>query len=292
MFTLFRNDFLLSIFLLVLNPIFWHSASAQMPTVNTTQHSAPQRIISLAPHITEMVFSAGAGDRLVGVVAYSDYPKAALDIAIIGGYQAVNIEKIIQLNPDLILAWKTGNRSADIEKLEKLGFTIGYSNPRKLTDISKEIRHYGQLFETQSQANRVASQLEQILQSLKRKQSQLKPVKAYYQIWNHPLMTINGEQFISQAINLCGAQNIFANLPMLVPEVSIESVMKADPEVILLGGLKKMQQGWLKDWQKWGMISAVKNAHIYPLQADTFQRPTARLINGIDDLCEIIDQAR
>lgn len=292
MLTLFRNGFLLRIFLVVLTSFVWHSATAQKPTVDSSKHSVPQRIISLAPHITEMVFSAGAGDRLVGVVSYSDYPKAALDIPIIGGYQAVNIEKIIQLKPDLILAWKTGNRSSNIEQLKKMGFPIIYSKPQKLSDIAKEIRRFGQLFQTQSHANLMASQLEQTLQALESKQSQLKPVKAYYQIWNHPLMTINGKQFISQAMNLCGAQNIFSDLPMLVPEVNIESVMKADPEVILLGGLKKMQQGWLKDWQKWGMISAVKNAHIYRLQADTFQRPTARLINGIDSLCAIIDQAR
>lgn len=260
--------------------------------ITDTKTIAPQRIISLAPHITEMIFSAGAGERLVGVVSYSDYPKAALDITNIGSYQAINIEKIIQLNPDIIIAWQTGNRSKDIEKLAQLGFTIRYSNPHTLSDIPQEIRRYGQVFQTQSQANNVADQLEQKLQRLQKAQTKLKTIKAYYQIWHKPMMTINGEQFISHALNLCGAKNIFADLAVLTPEISIESVIERDPQVILLGGQKAMQQAWLKDWQKWHNISAIKNQHIYTLNADTFQRPTARLINGIDGLCEIIDQAR
>lgn len=276
---------------IALSLVVVESAFAQIPDTTSIKKPVPQRIISLSPHVTEMIFSAGAGDRLVGVVSYSDFPKAAQNITNIGSYQSINIEKIIQLNPDMIIAWQTGNQSKDIEKLTQLGFTIRYSNPHKLSDIPKEIRRFGKIFQTESQANKVANKLEQKLQTLKTNQSKLQPVSAYYQIWNKPMMTINGKQFISQALDLCGAHNIFNELPSLTPQISIESVIKRNPQVILLGGQKAMQQAWLKDWQKWPNISAVQNQHIYTLNADTFQRPTARLINGIEGLCNIINQA-
>lgn len=258
----------------------------------SSSQTTPQRIISLAPHITEMLFSAGAGDKVVGVVAYSDFPKAALNIDSVGSYQAINLEKIILLNPDLIIAWKSGNRLKDIEKLEQLGFKIIYSEPYKLTDIPKEVRGFGEQLGTQITANAVADALEDKLQSLIQTYQTKPKVSAYYQIWNAPLMTINGEQSISQAMSICGAENIFADLPLLTAEVSIESVIQRNPDAILLGGQKQMQQGWLKAWQKWPTISAVKNQQIYLLKADNFQRPTARLIESIEGLCHKIDQVR
>ena len=254
--------------------------------------TAPQRIISLAPHITEMLFSAGAGDKIIGVVAYSDFPQAALDIDSVGSYQGINIEKIILLNPDLIIAWKGGNRLKDIEKLKQLGFKVVYSKPYKLYDIPKEIRAFGEQLGTQVTANTLADALENKLQSLIKTYHTQSKVSAYYQIWNTPLMTINGEQFISQAMSICGAENIFSDLPILAAEVSIESVIQRNPDAILLGGQKQMQQGWLQAWQKWPAIGAVKNQHIYLLKADNFQRPTARLIESIEGLCQKIDQVR
>jgi len=261
-------------------------------TTSANSETAPHRVISLAPHITEMLFSAGAGNKVVGVVAYSDYPKAALQIESVGSYHAINIEKIVQLNPDLIIAWKTGNRLKDIEKLHQLGFKVLYSEPNKLSDIPKEIRVFGQLLETQKTANPVANHLEHTLQSLRLTNQNKATVRAYYQIWNAPMMTINGQQFISQAMEVCGAQNIFADLPTLAAEVSIESILAKNPQVILLGGLQAVQQSWLQDWKKWITIQAVKNQQIYLLNSDTFQRSTARLIEGIEGLCQKIDQVR
>jgi iron complex transport system substrate-binding protein len=239
-----------------------------------------------------MLFSAGAGDKIVGVVAYSDFPKAALAIESVGSYHAINMEQIILLNPDLIIAWKGGNRLKDIEKLQQLGFKILYSEPYKLTDIPQEIRNLGKRLHTQTTANRVATHLENKLQSLIETYQEKPIITAYYQIWNRPLMTINGAQSISQAMNICGAKNVFADLPMLAAEVSIESVIQQNPDSILLGGKKEMQQGWLKEWQKWPTINAVKNQQIFLLDADNFQRPTARLIESIDGLCQKIDQVR
>lgn len=262
-------------------------------TLSTVQaQTSTQRVVSLAPHITEMLFSAGAGDKVVGVVAYSDYPKAALEIASVGSYHAINIEKVIQLNPDLIIAWKTGNRLKDIEKLQQLGFKIIYSEPYKLSDIPKEIRLFGEILNTQTTANAVAERLDKQLENLAKSYASKSKVKVFYQVWNAPIITINGQQFISQAMQLCGGENVFADLPTLASEVSIESVVTQNPQVILLGGAKNVQQAWLKEWQKWTTIQAVKNQQVYLLNADTFQRSTERLIDGIDGLCKTIDQAR
>lgn len=254
--------------------------------------SAPQRIISLAPHVTEMLFSAGAGDKIVGVVAYSDFPPAALGIEKIGSYNAINLEKIILLNPDLIIAWKGGNGLKDVEKLQQLGFKIAYSDPYQLTDIPQEIRDFGELLQTQATANAVAEGLENTLHSLKSRYHAKTKVTAFYQIWNAPMMTINGKQSISQALNLCGATNIFTDLPVISAEVSIESVIERNPDTILLGGLKQMQQDWLASWQKWPTIQAVHRQQIHLLDADTFQRPTQRFIEGIEGLCQLLDLVR
>lgn len=271
--------------------------SLSVALVTTTQAKAednkvPERIISLAPHVTEMLFSAGAGDKVVGVVAYSDFPETALSIESVGSYNAINIEKIIQLNPDLIIAWRSGNRTRDIEKLEQLGFNIAYSEPYQLTDIVQEIRLFGQQLNTQTQADAVAERLENILSKLQQSYQHKTKVTAFYQIWNSPLMTINGNQFISQALTLCGAENVFAGLPVLAGEVSVESVIEKNPDTILLGGEQAVQQGWLTDWQRWHTLSAVKNSQIHLLNADTFQRPTERFIDGIEGLCQLIDQTR
>lgn len=271
--------------------------SLSVALVTTTQAKAednkvPERIISLAPHVTEMLFSAGAGDKVVGVVAYSDFPETALSIESVGSYNAINIEKIIQLNPDLIIAWRSGNRTRDIEKLEQLGFNIAYSEPYQLTDIVQEIRLFGQQLNTQTQADAVAERLENTLSKLQQSYQHKTKVTAFYQIWNSPLMTINGNQFISQALTLCGAENVFAGLPVLAGEVSVESVIEKNPDTILLGGEQAVQQGWLTDWQRWHTLSAVKNSQIHLLNADTFQRPTERFIDGIEGLCQLIDQTR
>lgn len=260
--------------------------------IKADQKKIPERVISLAPHVTEMLFSAGAGDKIVGVVAYSDFPEAALSIESVGSYNAINIEKIIQLNPDLIIAWRSGNRTRDIEKLEQLGFKVAYSEPYQLLDIVNEIRFLGEQLNTQTHANAVAERLENQLTRLQQSYQHKTKISAFYQIWNAPLMTINAKQFISQALAICGAENVFAGLPVLAGEVSVESVIDKNPDTILLGGEKAVQQGWLKDWQRWHTVNAVKNSQIHLLNADTFQRSTERLIDGIEGLCQLIDQTR
>lgn len=251
-----------------------------------------KRIISLAPHLTEMVYSAGAGDKLVGVVSYSDYPEAAKQLPIVGGHHALNLEAIIALKPDLILGWKSGNRLQDLERLKVLGLNVAETEITTLNDIPDLIERIGQLSGTQRIAVTEARSLRQLLASLQRNYASKPAVSVFYQIWDQPLITMGKAQFISQGIELCGGQNIFSDLPSLTAEVAVETVLLRNPDVILLGGQKSFQQAWLQSWQSYPTLEAVKRQQIYLMDNDLYQRPTARFIRALKPLCEILDQAR
>lgn len=255
-------------------------------------HDNYYRIISLAPHITEMLYSAGAGDKLVGVVQYSDYPTEALSLPIIGSYNGINLEAIIALKPDLIVGWKEGNQQKDLKRLQSFGIPVWATEVRSLKDIPKQIQHFGEQVGKPDQAIKIANRLENELNRIQKNYRNRPKIRTFYQIWNNPFITINDKQFIGQAIQLCGGQNIFHDLPLLSAEVSLESVISNNPQVILLGGRKSMQAVWKEDWQKWPSISAVKNNQVHRLNADLFQRPTARMIMALEDLCLTIDHAR
>ncbi len=274
--------------------LFVSSPFTQAGEQTTDQISSPpyQRIISLAPHITEMLYSAHAGDKIVGVVSYSDYPKEALSKPIIGGYNAINLEKIIQLNPDLILGWTSGNRPKDIQRLKELGFHVELFDVKALEDIPERIEQLGQLAGDAKKAQQTAQTLREMLTKVRQTYQNRTPVTSFYQIWHQPIITMNGDQFISQAIAACGAQNIYHDLPKLTASIGLESLFKRNPQLFLLGGQASFQQDWLKFWQKYPNLKAVKNQQIYLLNNSHYQRPTARLVHALESLCLKIDQAR
>ncbi|AZR82309.1 cobalamin-binding protein [Thiomicrospira sp. S5] len=251
-----------------------------------------QRIISLAPHLTEQVYSAGAGDKLVGVIDYSDYPDAAKTLPSVGNFAHLNIEKIVALKPDLILAWQSGNRMKDLDKLKQLGLNVWTTDTHRLSDIPRQIRAIGQRAGTESQAIPAAQALEQTLATLKSRYQNAPEIRVFYQIWAKPYITINRDQFISQGIALCHGRNVFGNLPSLSGEVSLESILKADPQVILLGGYPEKQTFWQQAWQKIPGLTAVEKHQIYPMVSDWLQRPTARFINALPEVCQTLDKAR
>ncbi|QBZ82984.1 Vitamin B12-binding protein [Hydrogenovibrio crunogenus] len=256
-------------------------------------NAAPyERVITLSPHLTEMVYSAGAGSKLVGAIAYSNYPASAKTLPIVGTYNALNLEKIIQLKPDLILAWQSSNQSKVLERLQQLGFKVELFEPRKLSDIPRDIKRIGTLLNTSQIADALANRLMSTLTTVKRQYQELTKIRFFYQIWDDPMMTVNGQVFISQAIETCGAENIFAQQKILAPEVDTESVLKRNPDVILLGGETAVQKTWYQNWLKWPQINAVKNKQIYLINTNHFQRPTARLIHHLPDLCQRIHNAR
>ncbi len=251
-----------------------------------------QRIISLAPHVTELLFAAGAGDRVVGVVSYSNFPPAAAQLPIVGGYQSLNLEAILALKPDLLVAWKSGNMQIHVERLVDLGIPVFYSEPRQLGDIATNLERLGHLAGTADKADTAAQQFRQRLRVLTQRYAGQTPLRTFYQIWHQPLMTINGEHLISQVITLCGGLNIFAELSTLAPSVDREAVLRADPEVIIASGMAKQQPEWLDDWRQWSQLTAARLNQLYFIEPDLIQRHTPRILDGADIMCRQLAEAR
>ncbi|MBL0283451.1 MAG: cobalamin-binding protein [Zoogloea sp.] len=251
-----------------------------------------KRIVSLAPHITEMLFAAGAGDRVVGAVQYSDYPEAARKIARVGGYTSVDMEKVAALKPDLVVAWKSGNRGAHLDKLRALGIPVFINEPRRIDDVARSIAQLGKLAGTDSAGEAAAQAFRKRHAALAAKYSARPPVRIFYEAWNRPLMTINGEHLISDVIRLCGGDNVFAKLPMLAPTIDAEAVLAAMPEVIVASGMGEGRPEWLDDWRKWTKLPAVAQGNLFFIPPDQIQRHTPRILDGAERLCGQLDEAR
>ncbi|NOY67775.1 MAG: cobalamin-binding protein [Gammaproteobacteria bacterium] len=251
-----------------------------------------RKIVSLAPHTTELLFAAGAGQWVVGAVNFSDYPLAAKSIARVGGYQSLDYEKIITLQPDLVVAWQSGNRPANIEKLKKMGIPVFVTEARKLDDIPVLLEKISRLTDTQAQAKKIINQYQQHLSSLRRLNLDKKKISVFFQIWQHPLMTVNSEHLINQVINLCGGVNIFTDMKMLSGSVGIEDILLKNPEVIMINGRDERFKNWGSSWSKWKKITAVKNNHVFQVNPDTMSRHSPRILSGADEVCGILDSVR
>ncbi len=249
-----------------------------------------QRIISLAPHVTEQLFAIGAGAQVVGAVDYSDYPEAAKLIPRVGGYSRLDLEQILALQPDLIVGWQSGNNTQQLQRLETLGFTVYRSEPRRLDHIAEGMLKLGVLTGVQEQANQQATNFRNKVDTLRRS-AQGKSIRSvFYQIWNRPLMTVNGEHLINDVISLCGGRNIFAGLPALTPKLSEEAVIAADPDIIIASGMGRERPEWLDDWRKWPQLQAVKGEQLYVINPSIIQRATPRLLQGAEVMCGMIQR--
>ena len=244
-----------------------------------------QRIVALAPHITEHLFSVGAGAKVVGVTSYSDYPPRAQAIREVGTFAAWSLEVIVSLQPDLVVMWASGNGMDKLPVLERLGFTVYVSEPRRLADVPRALRDLGTLAGTPAAAEVQARQLEQGLASLRSRYWRDDPVSVFYQVWHRPLQTVNGEHMISDVIRLCGGENIFALEPDIAPRVSIEAVLYRDPEVIVASGMDQARPEWLDDWSDYPHLTAVRNNALLFVDPDHLQRPTMRILQGAESLC-------
>jgi iron complex transport system substrate-binding protein len=262
-------------------------------TGNTVRLAAPaRRIVSLAPNVTEMLFAAGAGDSIVGAVEYSDYPEAAKSVPRVGGHSGYDIERILALKPDLVVAWVGGNPSAQLEKLKALGLVVYVSNPRGLEDIANEIERLGELSGKQDPARRAAVMFRARLAQLRVRHAGRSPVRVFYQVWNQPLMTVNGDDLISKAITLCGGVNVFAALPILAPRVDVEAVLAADPGAIVAGGDGNARPVWLDEWRRWPQLRAVRHGNLFHIPPDIMQRHGPRILDGAERLCGMLETAR
>jgi iron complex transport system substrate-binding protein len=251
-----------------------------------------RRIVTLAPHATEILYAAGAGERLVGTVEFSDYPPAAKKVPRVGSYERLDLEAISALKPDLVIAWETGNPAGQVAKLKALGLTVYASQPNRMEDIAAQLERFGQLAGSEATAGTAAGQFRRRLENLRRGNAQKPPVRVFYQIWTAPLMTVGGPQIISDAIRLCGGENVFGHLSQMSPTVSVEAVLQANPEAIVATGMGDARPEWLKDWNKWTRMTAVKRGNLFHINPDILQRHTPRILDGVEQLCADLDIAR
>ena len=257
------------------------------------EHPA-ERIISLAPHLTENLFAIGAGEQLVGAVAFSDYPEAALKIPGVGQYNQFDAEAILALQPDLILAWHSGNPRAQVQRLERLGLTVFYSESRTFGDIAEELKTLGRLTGRVSEAAAAVAKIDNGINELRKTHAERQRLSAFYQVWDQPLMTINGEHLISQMLHLCGGDNLFAESRSLTPRIDRESLLQANPQVILGGSQPPLDEepDWLRAWRSFPQLQAVQQDTLYAVNSDWVTRPTLRALKGAQAICQRLDEAR
>jgi len=250
-----------------------------------------QRIVALAPHLTELVFAAGGGERLVGVIRYSDHPAAARSMAVVGDAFALNLERIAQLRPDMVLVWRSGLGERQREQLQSLKLPLYESEIRRVDDIAGTLRKLGILFGTSTTADAAATVLLQRWTALQARYSGRPPVRVFYQLWHQPLMTINGEHLIAQAITACGGVNVFAGLPALTPTVSWEAAALADPQLIA-GAQVDARTVPPGQWPALKQVDAVRHQRYAMLPPDLLGRMGPRFVDGAQLLCEALDKAR
>ncbi|WP_205421416.1 cobalamin-binding protein [Dechloromonas sp. HYN0024] len=251
-----------------------------------------KRIVTLAPHAAESLYAAGAGDKLVGTVDYSDYPAEAKKVPRVGGYSRLDLEAVAALKPDLVLAWESGNNMTQVDQLKALGLTVYVSQPNTIDNIAGQIERLGQLAGTEAVANATADRFRKRLASLRASNAGKPKVRVFYQIWKAPLMTVGGPQIISDAIRICGGENIFGHLKQMAPNVTVEAVLEADPEAIIATGMGDAQPEWLHDWDPWTRMTAVKRHNLFHINPDIMQRHTPRILDGTEQLCAHLDTAR
>lgn len=249
----------------------------------------PSRVVTLAPHLAELVYAAGAGHRLAGVTSYTDYPPEAAALPHIGDAFRVDLERIAVIDPDLILAWAEGTPRALVARLRELGYPMLVIRTRGLADIAAAIRRIGERLGTAAAAEQAARDFLQQLEAAVAGHADARPLRVFYQVASGPLYTVNGSHFISELIGRCGGRNVFADLGELAPVVTVESVLSRDPEVILApGGEPRV----LERWRAWDSVTAVGAGNLLTVPPDTLARPSPRLVAGARDICAALESAR
>jgi iron complex transport system substrate-binding protein len=245
----------------------------------------PQRIISLTPHLTELAFAVGAGAQLVGADSASDFPHAARSLPRVGDYSRISFERILALKPDLVLVWVGGNRAADIHGLKKMGLPVLHTrgHPARRRGAPAAPDRAGERTR-RGGGGRGAGVFRAAGRAAVRDGRQ-PPVSVFYQVWDRPLMTVGGSHWISDALALCGARNVFADLRGLAPVVSREAVLRRAPELIVGGS---DAPGLRRQWQRFDGLPAVKKQAFVQVDADLLHRPTPRLVEGVAELCAAV----
>ncbi len=251
-----------------------------------------QRVISLAPHVTELIFAAGAGDKIVATVSYSDFPEAAKAIPRIGDLRQLDMERILAAKPDLIVVWMHGAFDRQLELLKQSGVPFFFSEPHQMEHIPETLSKLGILMGTSKKAELAAADFRLQWQQIAGRYAQKTVVRTFYQVWNKPLYTLNEKHIINDVLRSCGGENIYGKLTTTAPVVSIESVLQENPELILAAENKKRTSLMLEQWKSFPTLLANKNQNLVAIDGDLMNRPGPRMIEGARAMCEALEQAR
>ncbi|TPE49172.1 cobalamin-binding protein [Maribrevibacterium harenarium] len=288
-------------FTLVLGGCLWSSfafsVDGELCVVDDKQRqvclsSPAQRIAALSPGATELAYAAGAGDQVVAVVSYSDYPPEAKQVTSVGSHTRLDMERLVSLQPDLVLAWGTGNPSEQVATLEQMGMTIYFVEPHDFEGIASSVERIGELAASRDVADRVAAEFRQGISELRERYQGAEPIRTFYQVWDSPLMSMNGTHYISKVVELCGGVNVFADAPRLIPRLSQEAVLLENPEAIVAGGMGEENAHWLEAWKAFPELQATKQNNLFFVPPSLIQRPTPRVLDGARILCDKLDLAR
>ena len=294
-----HNVFVFSVFICVhLCPIAFLSTSSNAASISQKDDldrvvelkQPAQRIVTLAPSLTELAFSVGAGGRVVGVSAYSDYPPQARTLPQVSTAAGFSLEQIAALKPDLVLAWRDSVRREDIERIAGFGTAVFVAQSRNFEDVPRLLRAIGVLTGLDGAAP--ATRYEAKLAKVRRDYAGKRGLTALLEIWNRPLTTIAGRHFMNEALEICGARNVFHDLDGIAPVVPWEEVYRRDPEIVVGASSAATEAEFRANWRQRPTLAAVKSARLVFVDADRIQRLTARTPDGIAALCEAIARVR
>lgn len=247
---------------------------------------ADLRLVVLSPDLTENVFALGKGDWVVGRVSAADYPKELLDVQVIGDYQSLDAEAIVKLDPDYVLAWLGGNSERQLSYLESLGLNVVRIKGDTLADIPSHLTELGKLLSAEAEASKLIAEFHRRLANSANHLEQ--PKRVFYQLWLDPMLTLNAQSVVSETIDHCGGVNLFKDRPEMAPQVSIETIISMNPELILASD--GLPETWQKTWQQWPFLDAVRDQRLYKINSDYLHRLTMRTLDGVDEVCEILSR--
>lgn len=255
-------------------------------------YNAAQRIATLSPGATELTYAAGAGEQVVAVVSYSDYPPEAKQVTSVGSHTRIDLEALVGLAPDLVIGWVTGNPTEQLETLEALDMPVFYIEPRDVEGVATAIERLARLAGTEAAGQDVADNFRQTMGEISARYGDREPVTTFYQVWDEPLMSVNNQHLIGQMVEMCGGRNVFGEQARLVPRIDDEAVLAANPEAIVAGGMGEENRHWLTHWEQYSRLTAVAEDNLFFVPPSLIQRPTPRLMEGAQILCEKLETAR
>lgn len=257
---------------------------------HTATPASHSRIVTLAPNLTELVFAAGAGESLVGVSAYSNYPPEVSELPVVGDAFTIDQERLALLNPDLLLAWESGTPAHIVDELGRAGYTVETVRTQNLGDISAALRQIGALTGQQFYAAGAADEFDNGLRRLQEQYASRERIRVFYQVSKRPLYTVSNSHFVSELISICGGQNVFADLDDLAPGIDVEAVIDRDPEVMLAA--EDAGTDAFGEWDRWSNLASNRYGNRFLLPGDEISRPTPRVLIAGAAICNVLQTAR